>query len=283
MITALCSMSKATRRACRATEYVLLCTMISATLALADDQPVHSQASGEDAAVSSTRSSASSSDANSVTDSNPTTGSAANQASSTEPPPNRIESSIFDSLFMAGKTQDHFKPLTRKERLILYMKDLVSPVHLLLAGASAGVTQLQDSPKEWGLGAQGYGIRYANYYGIATISSILQMGGEDLLHEDNLYYGSGEHGAWKRVKYAVKSSVLARSNDGRQHLSISQIGSTAAASFISRIWQPRSSDSAGSGAVNFGFSMATNAGVNVVREFLPDVTHHVFHRAAVDQ
>jgi hypothetical protein len=103
------------------------------------------------------------------------------------------------------------------------------------------------------------------------------MTGEDLLHEDNLYYGSGEHGVWKRMKYAIASSVLARSNDGTQHFSVSQVGSTAAASFISRIWQPRSNDSAGDGAVNFGLNMASNAGVNVVREFLPGVTHHIFH------
>jgi hypothetical protein len=178
---------------------------------------------------------------------------------------------------MAGKTQDQYKPMTAKERLALYAKDLLSPFHLVMAGVSAGITQLQDTPKAWGLGAHGYGLRYANYYGIATISSVLQMGGEDLLHEDNLYYGSGEHGVWKRVTYAVKSSVMARGRDGTQHLSISQIGSTAAASFISRTWQPRSNDSAGDGAVSFALNLASNAGVNVVREFMPGVTHRIFH------
>jgi hypothetical protein len=103
------------------------------------------------------------------------------------------------------------------------------------------------------------------------------MTGEDLLHEDNLCYGSGEHGLWKRLKYAVASSVLARSNDGTQHFSVSQVGSTAAASFISRIWQPASSDSASDGAKNFGINLASNAGVNVVREFLPGVTNRIFH------
>lgn len=191
--------------------------------------------------------------------------------------PNPVEASLFSSLFMAGKTQDQFKPLTAKERAKVYAKDLLSPFHFFLAGVSAGITQLQDSPKAWGLGAQGYGLRFANYYGNALIANVLQMTGEDLLHEDNLYYGSGEHGVWKRMKYAISSSVLARSNDGTQHFSVSQVGSTAAASFISRIWQPRSSGSAGDGAVNFGINMASNAGVNVVREFLPGVTNHIFH------
>jgi hypothetical protein len=192
---------------------------------------------------------------------------------------NGAESSLFYSLFMAGKTQDQFQPLTAKERLKVYAKDLLSPFHFAMAGASAGITQVQNVPPEWGQGAEGYARRFANYYAYATTSSMLQMAGEDLLHEDNLYYGSGEHGVWKRVSYAVKSSVLARGNDGTQHISISQIGSTAGAAFISRLWQPASNNSAGDGAVSFGISMATNAGVNVIREFLPDVTRHIFHRA----
>lgn len=213
----------------------------------------------------------------------PIASTAPSQASIDEAPPSKLESSIFVSLFMSGKTQDQFKPLTAKERLKIYAEDLVSPFHFFLAGVSAGITQLQDTPSEWGEGAEGYGRRFANYYGSATVASVLQMGGEDLLHEDNFYYGSGERGVWRRLKYAVKSSVLARGRDGSQHFSISQVGSTAGAAFISRLWQPRTNDSAGDGAVSFGFAMATNAGVNVVREFLPDVTRHVFHRTPNEQ
>jgi hypothetical protein len=201
----------------------------------------------------------------------------------TRPPtdkPSRIESSLFSSLFMAGKTQDQFVPLTPRERIGVYSRDLFSPVHFALAGLSAGITQAQDSPKQWGQGAAGYGTRFANYYAEAVVADVLQMTGEDLLHEDNLYYGSGETGFGSRVAYAVKSSVLARGRDGTQHFSISQVGSTAAASFISRLWQPAGHGSASDGAVNFGISMATNAGVNVVREFLPDFTRHIFRRSA---
>jgi hypothetical protein len=222
-----------------------------------------------------------------VTDASDSTAAAAPAAISQDPvaemPPGKLESSIFVSLFMSGKTQDQFKPLTAKERLKIYSEDLISPFHLFLAGVSAGITQLQNTPKEWGQGGEGYGIRFANYYGSATVASMLQMGGEDLLHEDNFYYGSGERGVWRRLKYAVKSSVLARGSDGTQHFSISQVGSTAGAAFISRVWQPRSSDSAGDGAVSFGIAMATNAGVNVVREFLPDVTRRVFRRNSTQQ
>jgi hypothetical protein len=241
------------------------------------------QTEGQNAAVSATDSSANSPDPNATAGASPATGSAAISQPSAAGSPSKAETSLFNSLFMAGKTQDQFKPLTAKERLRVYAKDLLSPFHFMMAGVSAGITQAQNVPPEWGQGAEGYARRYANYYAYATTSSMLQMAGEDILHEDNLYYGSGEHGIWRRVSYAVKSSVLARGSDGSQHLSISQIGSTAGAAFISRLWQPRSNDSAGDGAVSFGIAMATNAGVNVVREFLPDLTRHIFRGSATDR
>jgi hypothetical protein len=196
----------------------------------------------------------------------------------TDDKPTKVEASIFASLFMAGKTQEQFQPLDAKKRIGVYARDLFSPVHFALAGISAGIDQAQDSPKEWGEGVEGYATRFGSYYAESVVADVLQMTGEDVLHEDNIYYGSGKHGFGSRVGYAVKSSVLARGRDGTQHFSISQVGSTAGASFISRLWQPASNGSARDGAVNFGISMATNAGVNVVREFLPDFTRHIFRR-----
>jgi hypothetical protein len=195
--------------------------------------------------------------------------------SSSQSQPGAVESSLYNSLLMAGKTQDQFHPFTPKERLKIYSKGFISPFRFFFAGAQAGITQWQDVPHEWGQGAAAYGTRYGNYYGYQLISDVLQMTGEDILHEDNYYYGSGYHGFWKRTKYAVKSSVLARGADGRQHFSISQIGSTAGAAFISRIWQPHSTGSAADGAQSFGIALASNAGVNVIREFLPDIVRHV--------
>lgn len=62
----------------------------------------------------------------------------------------KIEHSIFSSLFMAGKTQDKFVPLTPKKRLKVYADDLFSPFHFFMAGVSAGVTQAQNVPGSGG-------------------------------------------------------------------------------------------------------------------------------------
>jgi hypothetical protein len=209
----------------------------------------------------------------------------ATPASSTQPSPNtpsRTESDLFAYFYMTGKTQAEFEPLTAGERVRFYAKGLFGPFQFLAAASAAGITQWEDVPKAWGQGAQGYGHRFGSYFAKQTTQRTLRLGLEELLHEDNRYFTSGEHGFGRRVLYALERSVLARKDDGTSRISVSQIGSTAGASFISRLWQPASNNSAGDGAVSFGFSMASNAGLNVVREFLPDVTRHLLRRHQIN-
>jgi hypothetical protein len=56
---------------------------------------------------------------------------------------------------------------------------------------------------------------------------------------------------------------------GQEHFAYSRIGATAGASFISRLWQPRSATTSGDAAVNFGITMAAHMGWNMVKEFRP--------------
>ena len=195
------------------------------------------------------------------------------------PSSNAAESSLFYFLNMSGRSRADFKPLTARQRAKFYAKGLFGPIMLLTAATSAGITQAMDVPNSWGQGSEGYAHRFGNYLAKQATQRTLRLTGELALHEDNRYYTSGEHGIARRIAYALKSSVMARANDGTQHISISEIGSIAGASFISRTWQPSTNNSAGDGAVSFGIGMGVNAGLNVMREFLPDLTRHIFRRA----
>jgi hypothetical protein len=232
------------------------------------------QASGQAAPPSANRT---------ATSPNPTSSAApsANTATggSIAPSTNRVESSLYYWLNMAGRTQAQFRPLTPGEKVKFYAKGLFGPVMFFSAAASAGVTQWMDVPPSWGQGAQGFGTRFGNYFAKNAVQRTLRLGGEELLHEDNRYFQSGEHGVGRRIVYALKSSVTARGNDGRQHISISEIGSLAGSSFISRLWQPATNNSAGDGATSFAIAMGVNAGTDVLREFLPDLTRWVFRRS----
>jgi hypothetical protein len=212
------------------------------------------------------------------TSSVPSDGSQNTNVSNASPSSNRTESSLFYFLNMSGKTQADFKPLTAGEKAKFYARGLFSPVMLITAGASAGLAQARDIPSPWGQGMEGYGERFGNYVAKQALQRTLRLGGELALHEDNRYYASGEHGVGRRMAYAVKSSFMARSDDGRQHISISEIVSLGGAAFISRTWQPPSNNSMQDGFKSFGFGIATNTGTDILREFLPDITRHIFRR-----
>jgi hypothetical protein len=168
-----------------------------------------------------------------------------------------------------------FAPLTRSERFSRYLGGLVDGESILRSAAAAGIVQAHGTPKEWGGGAEGYGRRVGNSFAQHVIFRTLQYGISASLHEDNRYFVSGQTGFFKRTKYAVRSTLLARHDNGSQSLSFSRIGGAAGAAFISRAWQPRSTTSAGDGAVTFGVTMASDIGFNVFREFWPDMKRHL--------
>src|SRR5215831_8030102 len=184
----------------------------------------------------------------------------------------RTVNNLFNYLNMAGtENANEFQPLTQRQRTQIYLKTMINPFGYIKAGLSAGIDQWNDSPKEWGQGASAYGKRYANILGQYSIQRTVTFGLSSLLHEDNRYFNSGKSGFWPRTKYALASGILARHDDGRRHISISQLGGVAAGAFISRTWLPPSQNSPGDAAVSFGITMGGNIGFGVVKEFLPDL------------
>jgi len=189
-----------------------------------------------------------------------------------KPPGSRLVDEIFNLLNMAGTEKSkQFRPMTQAERNRLYFKTMVNPLGFVKVGFSAGIDQANDKPGEWEQGASGYGKRFANILGQYSIQRTVTYGLGSLLHEDNRYFNSGKQGFWPRTGYALSSGILARHDDGSLHFSISQVGGVAAGAFLARTWLPPSQNSASSGAISFGITMASNVGFSVVKEFLPDV------------
>jgi len=175
------------------------------------------------------------------------------------------------STAIASLPPAEFAPMTSSERLRNYLVGLADGESIVRAAAAAGINQAKGNPKEWGGGAEGFGERVGDAYAQHAIHRTLQYGISAALHEDNRYFVSGQTGFLKRTKYAIKSTLLARHDNGDQYFSFSRFGSAAGAAFISRAWQPRSTTSAGDGAVTFGITMASDVGFNVFREFWPDL------------
>jgi len=184
----------------------------------------------------------------------------------------RTVNNLFNYLNMAGTEQaSQFQPLTQQQRTQIYLKTMINPFGFIKAGLSAGIDQWNDNPEEWGQGASAYGKRYANILGQYSIQRTVTFGLSSLLHEDNRYFNSGKSGFWPRTSYALESGILARHDNGRRYISLSQLGGVAAGAFLSRTWLPPSQSSPGAAAVSFGITMGSNIGFGVVKEFLPDL------------
>lgn len=185
---------------------------------------------------------------------------------------NNVTNKLFAYLNMAGtKTASDFRPLSHRERNVIYGRSLINPFWYF-KGAMSGAWDLKnDKPEEWEQGASGYGKRVANIMGQYAIQRSVAFGLESLLHEDNRYFGSGGKGFWGRTGYAVSSSILARHDNGRRYPSVSQVAGFAAGAFLSRAWQPASTHTAGDAAVSFGISMGFNVLMCELKEFLPDI------------
>jgi hypothetical protein len=196
-------------------------------------------------------------------------------ASSAAAQPSAVEKAVTgleNYLNMASlKTAKDFQPLTQRERTDLYLRSLVNPWGFAKAAMSAGLDQRHNKPYEWGQGWDAYGQRYANIEGQYIVQKTVTFLISSPLHEDNRYFGSGRHGFWPRLGYAMSSSVLARGDDGKRHISVSQVGGVAAGAFVARLWLPPSQSGADEAAASFGITMATNVAASVVKEFLPDL------------
>jgi hypothetical protein len=174
-----------------------------------------------------------------------------------------------DRMSPAVVSPPSYTPMTEKERLRQYMKDVVSPVSFLTSAASAGIGQWRESPREWREGARGYGLRYASSFGEHIVKESLVLGLASAMKEDDRFVPSLRSGIGARTKYAVAEAFLARRSDGSKRLSFSKIGACAGAVLLSRLWQPPSLRNARSAEINFGTSIAAGVGMDVAREFWP--------------
>ena len=169
----------------------------------------------------------------------------------------------------SAAVSQEYSPMTASERARKYLVGAFGPGGILRAAASGGITQWTKTPKEWGVGAEAYGDRFGTAFAQHVIREALEYGASSALHEDNRYFRSTESGFFKRTKHAVASAFLARNEAGSEHFAYSRFGAVAGSAFISRLWQPHSTNTAGDGAVSFGLTMATDVGWNVVKEFSP--------------
>jgi hypothetical protein len=172
-------------------------------------------------------------------------------------------------------TADAYVPITGTQRIDWIVDGVIGRKSLFGVGPAAALWQTAwNTPEEWGRSWSGLGKRYAEREVDVAISNSIEGGLGALWGEDPRYLQSGRKGLWPRVRYALKTSVLAPGRNGHLRPAWGRYAGNTLNNVIENAWLPPSQTTATMTAVRSGLGIATRMGGNLWEEFWPDVVRH---------
>jgi len=192
--------------------------------------------------------------------------------------PRHLPHNSTDGRFCRSSGQQQ-QGLSGKEKFQLFRKSSYSPLQFVTAGFTAGYGQARNFDHACGQGAAGYGRRYGKALADAESGAFLKKFLMPyVLRQDPRYFPApGTYGLRRRVGYAMTRVLFTRSDAGRTINSSRILGSLAseAAANTCRAYGDRDLPAT---LQRTGSSLASDAGMNILREFWPDIRRKVFHR-----
>jgi hypothetical protein len=172
----------------------------------------------------------------------------------------------------SASTQDQSTPTyvfpDNHERFKRYVKSTIGPVRLGWSAASAGISQWQNTPEEWGQGSKGFGKRYASSLGSNAIHQTMTYALDEELGLDTGFQKSSRNGFFPRFKDALIQNVTSRTRSGKRVISVPRFAGVYAGAIISReTWYP-DRYSYKDGLRSGSMTLLEGFGLNLVREFV---------------
>ena len=164
-------------------------------------------------------------------------------------------------------------PLTFHERLKIYAKSFTAPENFIGPALGAGIGQWEDSPAEWGQGADAFGKRYASGFGRSAIARTISFGLAAADGEDSRYFRSRESGIWRRTRHAAVATFVSRGRNGERVPALSRFVGVYSAGFIANSWEPPSQRDAGHAIERGSTALLSGVGWRLFDEFWPDFRH----------
>jgi hypothetical protein len=163
--------------------------------------------------------------------------------------------------------------LTREQKLIFALREDLRPTTLLPALYSAGYEQLRDTDPKYGsdagAGAAKFGASMARSGSLRLFTDGIFA---PIFHQDPRYYRMAHGSIWRRGVYSAERALVRRGDNGARHLNYSGIAGRAAAAALTLAYYPPVSQNTDVVLRTFGYSILTDAGGDLVFEFLPDLT-----------
>jgi hypothetical protein len=166
------------------------------------------------------------------------------------------------------------QPFSAPEKLVFSFTEVARPITLLPALYSAGYEQIFETDPQYGhdLGAFGekFGSAMLRRGSVKIISDGLLAGA---FHQDPRYYRIANGSILHRGVLSARQAVIRRSDDGVNQFNYSGIIGRAVAAALVVTYYPEPSVTARVVGNTFWTSIATDAGGNLLVEFIPSLTH----------
>ena len=136
-----------------------------------------------------------------------------------------------------------------------------------------------DTP-EFGKGGVGYS-RYLwhSFLDQTSENVFVEFVIPSITHEDTRYYSLGKGGFAKRAGYALSRAFITQTDDGRKTFNSSEIFGAGISAGISNLYYPGPERTVSNTVEKWGTSIGIDVAGFFVREFYPDIYHHVFHKS----
>jgi hypothetical protein len=173
----------------------------------------------------------------------------------------------------------HYKPglklcsLELKDKFFLFVRDAFDPVIFLSSGFNAGISQAENDDGAFGQGAAGYGKRFgASFTDQATSTFFKDFAYPEIFREDPRYYRLIRGSGGKRLSHALEHAVVAHTDNGNRMFNFSEWLGTASAISLSNVYHPGNKRGFAPSTEAFGFSVLSDMGYDVLREFWPEIS-----------
>ncbi len=164
----------------------------------------------------------------------------------------------------------HPVPLAAGQKFNLSLHSILDPTHFAFAAAVGGYEQEVNMFPGFGTGPASYGKRVGALLATTTTSELLRQAVyPSLFHEDPRYIYDGEGSTGSRLKYALRSAVICRKDNGRDGIYWSAIlGGLTAGAISNLYYAPSDRHGVGLTFESGALSIAGEAFSHVLQEFL---------------
>lgn len=180
--------------------------------------------------------------------------------------------------YRTAEQKAEYSPIGPKRKLKIALKDSFDYPLVILAGAYAGLYQLENSHPQFGQGLAGYARRLGTSYADQVNGNMLTEGFMPiLLKEDPRYFRMAQGTKKKRTLYALSRIFVTRTDAGGTSFNYAEVIGNGMAAGIGLSYYSDNRD-VKDFMINWGTELGTDATSQVLKEFWPDVKRWWFTR-----